>query len=95
MGQQRVSNIALINIGRAYTNSVVNSDMDRIIDIFGRQNGREKKRAHMIDSYVRIFSLHMYNFFGQIVLVGNVIRKILLKPVAHILCPTGSRLAHL
>ena len=29
MGQQRVSNIALINIERAYVNSVVNNDMDR------------------------------------------------------------------
>ena len=36
MGQQRVSNIALINIEGAYANSVVNNDMDRIIDIFGR-----------------------------------------------------------
>ena len=34
MGQQRVSNITLIN-------SVVNNDMDRIIDIFGRRNGRD------------------------------------------------------
>ena len=41
MGQQRVSNIALINIERAYANSVVNNDMDRIIDIFGRRNGRD------------------------------------------------------
>ena len=41
MGQQRVSNIALINIERAYVDSVVNNDMDRIIDIFGRQNGRD------------------------------------------------------
>ena len=31
MGQQRVSNIA---------NSVVNNDMGRVIDIFGRRNGR-------------------------------------------------------
>ena len=38
MGQQRV---ALINIERAYANSVVNNDMDRIIDIFGRRNGRD------------------------------------------------------
>ena len=38
MGQQRVSNIALINTERA---SVVNNNMDRIIDIFGRQNGKE------------------------------------------------------
>ena len=41
MGQQRVSNIALINIERAYANSVVNNDMDRIIDIFGRRNRRD------------------------------------------------------
>ena len=38
MGQQRVSDIALINTERA---SVVNNNMDRIIDIFGRQNGKE------------------------------------------------------
>ena len=36
----RISNIALNNIERAYANSVVNNDMDRIIDIFGRPNGR-------------------------------------------------------
>ena len=41
MGQQRVSNITFINIERAYVNSVVNNDMDRIIDIFGRRNGRD------------------------------------------------------
>lgn len=41
MGQQRVSNIALINIERAYANSVVSNDMDHIIDIFGRRNGRD------------------------------------------------------
>ena len=39
--QQRVSNFALINIERAYANSVVNNDMDLIIDIFGRQNGND------------------------------------------------------
>ena len=41
MGQQRVSNIALINIEREYANSVVKKDMDRIIDIIGRRNGRQ------------------------------------------------------
>ena len=41
MGQQRVSNIAIINIERAYANSVVNNDIDRIIDMFGRRNGRD------------------------------------------------------
>ena len=38
MGQQRVSNIALINIERA---SLIFQDMDRIIDIFGRRKGRD------------------------------------------------------
>ena len=41
MGQQRVSNIALINTEREYANSVVKKDMDRIIYIFGRRNGRD------------------------------------------------------
>ena len=38
----RVSNIALINTERAYANSVVNNhEMDRIIAIFGSQNGKD------------------------------------------------------
>ena len=41
MGQQRVSNIALSNTEREYANSVVEKDIDRIIDIFGLRNGRE------------------------------------------------------
>ena len=41
MGQQRVSNIALVNIEGEYANSVVNSNVDRPIDIFGRRNGRD------------------------------------------------------
>ena len=41
MRQQRASNFALINIETAYANSVVNNDMDRIIGIFGRQNGKD------------------------------------------------------
>ena len=40
-GQQCVSNIALINIERAYANSAVNNDMDRIIAIFGSQNDKD------------------------------------------------------
>ena len=39
MGQPRVSNIALTNIEREYANSVINNDIDRSIDIFGRRNG--------------------------------------------------------
>ena len=42
MGQQRVSNIVLINIDRAYANSVVHNDTYRTIDIFGRRNGRDR-----------------------------------------------------
>ena len=40
MGQQRVSNIALINIEREYANSEVNNDIVRT-DIFDRRNDRE------------------------------------------------------
>ena len=38
---QCVSNIAFINIEREYANSVVNNDIDRTTDIFGRQNVRD------------------------------------------------------
>ena len=41
IGQQRVSNIALINTERTYANAVVNNDKGRVIDIFGRRNGRD------------------------------------------------------
>ena len=33
--------VTLNNIERAYANSVVNNDMDRIIAIFGSQNGKD------------------------------------------------------
>ena len=65
MREQRVGNIALINTEREHANSVVNNDIDRIIDIFGRWNGRDSYFfsrvlwAHMIDPYERIFSLHV------------------------------------
>ena len=35
MGQQHVSNIALIHIERAYANFVLENDIEHIIDIFG------------------------------------------------------------
>ena len=42
MGQQRVSNIALINTEMAlYANSLVNNEIDRTQDISGRPNGRD------------------------------------------------------
>jgi len=48
MRQQRVSNIALIKIERAYVNSVVNNDMDCIFDIFGH---RMKERELFLLSF--------------------------------------------
>ena len=41
MGQQLVSNIALINSKGEYANSVVNNDTDRIIDVFGCWNDKD------------------------------------------------------
>ena len=51
MGQQRVSNITLINTEGA--NSVVSSVIKRIIDIFGRRNDR--------DSYFLMCFMSLYN----------------------------------
>ena len=45
MGQQRVSDIAFSNIERAYASSVVNNNMDRIIDVFGRQKGKDSYQS--------------------------------------------------
>ena len=52
MGQQRVSNIALINIEKPYANSVVNNDMGRVIDIFGRRNGRESYFFYVLKCFL-------------------------------------------
>ena len=41
MGQQRVSNIALIHIERAYANFILENDIERIIDIFRSPTGRD------------------------------------------------------
>ena len=41
MEQERLSSIALINIERAYTNTVLENEMDNMIDIFGRRKGRD------------------------------------------------------
>ena len=43
MGQQRVNNIALVNVEREYVTFIVNNDTDRTVVIFRRRNG--------IDSY--------------------------------------------
>ena len=47
MEQQRVSNIALSNTEREYANFVVNNEIDRTIDTFGRRNGRESYFLNM------------------------------------------------
>ena len=77
MEQQRVSNIALIDTGREYANSVVEKDMDRIIDIFGRRNGRGSYFFQRV-LYVRLCCVsydhcfvknlgNLREFFGQMV----------------------------
>ena len=45
MGQERLNSIAIINIEREYTNKVITSSMDTIVDTFGRRNGRD---AHFL-----------------------------------------------
>ena len=41
MGEKRLANIALINIEREHANRVIKKDMERMIDIFGKQKGRD------------------------------------------------------
>ena len=55
MGQQRVSKIALINAEGEYANSVVSSDIECIIDIFGSRNGK--------DNYFSTCFMRLYNRF--------------------------------
>jgi hypothetical protein len=40
MGEKRLSSIALINIERGYANCIINEDMEKMIDIFGKRKGR-------------------------------------------------------
>ena len=42
MGQERLSNLALIHIERDYVNKVMNEDMNKMIDTFGEGSGRNK-----------------------------------------------------
>ena len=67
MGQQRVSNIAGFNIERAYANSVVNNNMDDIIDVFVRQNGRDSYFFLIfkcfLSSYDRIICTNIFTSF--------------------------------
>ena len=54
LGQQHVSNIALINTERVYASSAVNNDVDCIIDIFERAETAISfnvfYEGHMIDN---------------------------------------------
>ena len=52
MGQQRVSNIALTDIEKPYANSVVNNDKGRVIDIFGRLNGRDSYFFYVLKCFL-------------------------------------------
>ena len=40
MGGKRFCSIALIDIERGYANRVINEDMEKMIDIFGKRKGR-------------------------------------------------------
>jgi len=40
MGQQRLTDISIINIERGNTNAVMKNQMTEIIDIFGRRKNR-------------------------------------------------------
>ena len=42
MGQQRLNSIALINIERAYANQTIATDVEQIINSFGKRHGRDK-----------------------------------------------------
>ena len=41
MGQKRLNSISLINVERAYANSALKNDMEKIIDIFGQRHNRQ------------------------------------------------------
>ena len=42
MGQERLSSLALLHMERDYVNRVLSEDVDKMIDAFGRANGRNK-----------------------------------------------------
>ena len=41
MGQERLSNLALLSIERKFSNEVLKSDMNAMIDTFGHRKGRD------------------------------------------------------
>ena len=59
--EQRVSNIALINIEREYATLVVNNDMDRTIGIFGHGTGRHLfLLTYFMSSYDRFICKNIF-----------------------------------
>ena len=42
LGQERLSNLALLHIEREYVNKVLKEDMEEMIDTFGKRSGRNK-----------------------------------------------------
>ena len=42
MSQPRLSSLAILNIEREYANRVIENDIAKIIDLFGRAKGRDK-----------------------------------------------------
>ena len=43
MGQERLSSLAIMYMEREVVNGVLESNMDRMIDTFGRRNGRDSQ----------------------------------------------------
>ena len=41
MGQERLSNLALLHIEREYVNKVIIEDLEDIINTYGKRNGRQ------------------------------------------------------
>lgn len=41
MGQKRLNSIAFINVEKAYANSMLKNDVEKIIDIFGQRCNRK------------------------------------------------------
>ena len=42
MGQERLSNLALLHIEREYVNKILEEDMEKMIDALGKRSGRNK-----------------------------------------------------
>ena len=42
MGQERLSNLALLYVEREYVNKVISQDMEKMINTFGQNKSRNK-----------------------------------------------------